>query len=39
MSPAALSIMEVIANAFTGLSVVLANRNSVNTWWTGIVGV
>lgn len=29
---------ELAANAFNAASVVLAGRNSVHTWWTGIVG-
>jgi NadR type nicotinamide-nucleotide adenylyltransferase len=29
---------EVAANAFNAASIVLAGRNSVHTWWTGIVG-
>jgi nicotinamide mononucleotide transporter len=30
--------LEVAANVFTALAIVLAGRNSVHTWWTGIVG-
>lgn len=30
--------LEVAANAFTALAIVLAGRNNVHTWWTGIVG-
>lgn len=30
--------LEVGANAFATLSIALASRNSVHTWWTGIVG-
>lgn len=30
--------LELAANAVTTLSIVLAARNSVHTWWTGIVG-
>jgi nicotinamide mononucleotide transporter len=30
--------LEISANAFNTLSIVLAGRNSVHTWWTGIVG-
>ena len=30
--------LEVLANAVNALSIVLAGRNSVHTWWTGIVG-
>jgi nicotinamide mononucleotide transporter len=30
--------LEVAANVFTAGAIVLAGRNSVHTWWTGIVG-
>lgn len=30
--------LEIAANALTGASILLAGRNSVHTWWTGIVG-
>lgn len=30
--------LELAANAFTAVAIVLAGRNSVHTWWTGIVG-
>lgn len=30
--------LEIAANIFTALAIVLAGRNSVHTWWTGIVG-
>ena len=30
--------LEVVANGVTTVSIVLAARNSVHTWWTGIVG-
>jgi len=30
--------LELGANAFTAAAIVLAGRNSVHTWWTGIVG-
>ena len=30
--------VELGANAFNTLSILLAGRNSVHTWWTGIVG-
>lgn len=30
--------LEVAANLFTAGAIVLAGRNSVHTWWTGIVG-
>jgi nicotinamide mononucleotide transporter len=29
---------EIAANAFNAVSILLAGRNSVHTWWTGIVG-
>lgn len=29
---------EVAANAFNAASIVLAGRNSIHTWWTGIAG-
>lgn len=32
------SSLEVSANTFNALSIVLAARNSTHTWWTGIVG-
>ena len=35
---AALSPLELAANAFTAIAIVLAGRNNVHTWWTGIVG-
>jgi nicotinamide mononucleotide transporter len=35
---AALSPLELSANVFTALAIVLAGRNNVHTWWTGIVG-
>jgi|SRR5271154_6340410 len=31
-------ILEVAANAVTTLSIFLAVKNSIHTWWTGIVG-
>lgn len=31
-------VLEWAANAFTAGAIVLAGRNSVHTWWTGIVG-
>ena len=34
----AMDVLEVAANAFTALAIVLAGRNNVHTWWTGIVG-
>jgi nicotinamide mononucleotide transporter len=30
--------LEIAANAFNSLSILLAGRNSVHTWWTGIIG-
>jgi nicotinamide mononucleotide transporter len=30
--------LEVAANLFTAGAIVLAGRNSVHTWWTGIIG-
>ena len=30
--------LELAANLFTALAIVLAGRNSVHTWWAGIVG-
>jgi nicotinamide mononucleotide transporter len=30
--------LELAANAFTAIAIVLAGRNNVHTWWTGIVG-
>jgi nicotinamide mononucleotide transporter len=30
--------LEIAANAFNAASIVLAARNSVHTWWTGILG-
>ena len=29
---------ELLANAVTTASIVLAGRNSIHTWWTGIIG-
>ena len=34
----ALSPLELAANVFTAIAIVLAGRNNVHTWWTGIVG-
>jgi nicotinamide mononucleotide transporter len=33
-----MSPLETLANAVNALSIVLAGRNSVHTWWTGILG-
>jgi hypothetical protein len=30
--------LEILANLMVTLSIVLAGRNSIHTWWTGIVG-
>ena len=30
--------LEIAANAVTTVSILLAGRNSIHTWWTGIVG-
>ncbi len=32
------STLEIVANAVNAASIVLAARNSVHTWWTGIIG-
>lgn len=32
------SPLELAANAFTAAAILLAGRNNVHTWWTGIVG-
>lgn len=32
------SPLEIAANAFTAVAIVLAGRNNVHTWWIGIVG-
>jgi nicotinamide mononucleotide transporter len=32
------SPLELAANAFTAANIVLAGRNNIHTWWTGIVG-
>lgn len=32
------SPLELVANIFTVLCIVLAGRNSIHTWWTGLVG-
>ena len=36
--PGVPSILEWSANGFNALSIGLAARNSVHTWWVGIVG-
>lgn len=33
-----MSPLEIAANVVTGASILLAGRNSVHTWWSGIVG-
>ncbi|MFZ5787849.1 MAG: nicotinamide riboside transporter PnuC [Acidobacteriota bacterium] len=30
--------LEIVANALCALSIILAGRNNVHTWWTGIAG-
>jgi len=35
---AATEPLELAANAFTAAAIVLAGRNNVHTWWTGVVG-
>ena len=32
------SPLELAANAFTAAAILLAGRNNVHTWWTGIIG-
>jgi nicotinamide mononucleotide transporter len=32
------SPLELAANVFTAINIVLAGRNNIHTWWTGIVG-
>lgn len=32
------STLEIAANAVTALSIILAGRNSIHTWWIGIAG-
>src|SRR4051812_29968217 len=33
-----MSPLEVAANGFNAISIFLAGRNNVHTWWTGIIG-
>ena len=33
-----MSLLEAAANAVTAPSILLAARNSLHTWWTGIIG-
>lgn len=33
-----MTTLEIAANAVTTISIVLAARNSIHTWWTGIIG-
>lgn len=33
-----MSLLEIAANLLAGASIILAGRNSLHTWWTGIVG-
>src|SRR5438874_9236391 len=35
---AAVSPLELAANVFTAAAIVLAGRNNVHTWWTGMLG-
>lgn len=35
---AATAPLELAANAFTAAAIVLAGRNNIHTWWTGVVG-
>jgi nicotinamide mononucleotide transporter len=37
-SPIMIGPLEIAANLFTALAIVLAGRNNIHTWWTGIVG-
>lgn len=39
LNPLAMTPLEVAGNAFNLVSVYLARRNSLHTWWTGMVGV
>jgi len=32
-----MTLLEISANIFILISVYLANRNSIHTWWTGII--
>ena len=38
MDPRVPTVLEIAANVFNAASIVLAARNSLHTWWTGIVG-
>lgn len=33
-----MGLLEISANAFIALSIFLAGRNNINTWWIGIIG-
>lgn len=33
-----MGLLEIIANLFAAASILLAGRNSIHVWWTGIVG-
>lgn len=33
-----MNLLELLANAFVAVAIFLAARNSIHTWWTGIVG-
>jgi nicotinamide mononucleotide transporter len=35
---AGIAPLELAANVFTAVAIVLAGRNNVHTWWTGVVG-
>lgn len=34
-----MSILEIFANVITAVAIFLAGRNSVHTWWVGMIGV
>jgi nicotinamide mononucleotide transporter len=33
-----MTLLEITANGFNAASIFLASRNSVHTWWTGVIG-
>ena len=33
-----MNVWEIAANAFVAAAIILAGRNSIHTWWTGIIG-
>lgn len=37
-APTTMTALEITANLIVTLSIVLAGRNSIHTWWTGILG-